>query len=141
MKKIILLLLACFITFGCGSSDAIKGLVPCAGTITLDGEPLDGASIRFAPVNSSGQSETERRDGTAITSKGNFTIKTSSSSSGIAPGSYKVIVHKMVDEKTNTDNSSIKNITGKYSDIETSDLTVEIPSGGNKGIKLELKLK
>ncbi|MDR2168601.1 MAG: hypothetical protein LBP59_00485 [Planctomycetaceae bacterium] len=146
MKKIIIFSVACFIAvlfIGCGNSSVIKGLVSCAGTVTLDGVPLESASINFAPVDASGKLETGKRGGTAISdANGNFNIKTASDSSGITSGTYKVTVNKIVEEKGETNKSPIpKSITGKYSDIDTSDLTVEIPAGGKKNIKLELKLK
>jgi hypothetical protein len=144
MKKIIILLLACFITIGCGRGNVIEGLVPCGGTVTLDGEPLEGAAVAFIPVDSTGKIEIGKRGGTAISnSSGQFSIKTTSDSSGIAPGTYKATVVKMVDEKPDDVNKSSipKSITGKYADMKTSDLTVEISNSGNKSIKLEMKLK
>ncbi|MDR1492907.1 MAG: carboxypeptidase-like regulatory domain-containing protein [Planctomycetaceae bacterium] len=137
MKQILILSLLCLIVIGCSRS-VLKGLAPCAGTVTLD-----GAAIDFAPIDVSGKLEIGRRGGTAISnSAGRFTIKTASDSPGIAPGVYKVRISKMVEEKAVAGKSPIpKSMTGKYAATETSDLTVEIPAGGDKNIKLELKLK
>jgi hypothetical protein len=144
MKKLIVILVLCFAAVGCGQGSAIKGLAPCAGTVMLDGVPLGEAAIDFAPVDASGNLIIGNRGGTAISdSNGNFTIKTASDSPGIAPGTYKIRVSKMVEEKSNdAQKSSIpKSITGKYATTETSDLTVEIPAKGDRNIKLVLKLK
>jgi hypothetical protein len=137
-----LLLILCLVVFGC-SHGVIGGLVPCYGSVTLDGVPLDGATIGFTPVNAAGEVDVSKRGGTAISnSNGHFTIKTASDSPGIAKGTYKVNVGKMVDGQSTEGKSPIpQSITGKYAVAETSDLNVEIPAGGNKRIKLELKLK
>jgi hypothetical protein len=132
----------CLVVFGCNHG-VIGGLVPCAGSVTLDGLPLGGAMIGFTPINASGEVDVSKRGGTAISnSNGHFTIKTASDSPGIAKGTYKVNVNKMVEEQSTEGKSPIpKSTTGKYAVVETSDLIVEIPAGGNTRIKLELKLK
>jgi hypothetical protein len=72
---------------GCGDGPA---LVPASGTVTLDGKPLEGATLSFVPVpgNSVGT------PGTDVTGPdGNFKM-TYNGRAGLAPGKYKVMISK-----------------------------------------------
>lgn len=53
MRLASLILAACLITFatGCGGSGNTPPLGKVSGTVTLNGEPLDGATIEFLPSN------------------------------------------------------------------------------------------
>src|SRR5262245_57887068 len=77
---------------GCG--DGVK-LVPVAGTVTLDGKPLEGATLSFVPVPGS----TVSTSGTDITGPdGNFQM-TFKGRAGLAPGKYTVMVSKTEEVK------------------------------------------
>jgi hypothetical protein len=69
---------------GCGKSR----LVSVEGTVTLDGEPLAGATVVFQPVGE-GQPATAQTD-----SDGNFQLVTLKGDKGALPGEYKVLVSK-----------------------------------------------
>src|SRR5262245_53940087 len=75
------------IVVGCGDGPA---LVPVAGSVTLDGKPLEGANLSFMPVPgnviSTPGSDVTGPDGT-------FTM-TFNGRSGLAPGKYKVLISK-----------------------------------------------
>jgi hypothetical protein len=72
---------------GCG--DGVK-LVPVAGTVTLDGKPLEGATLSFIPIEGNAVSTA----GTDITGpEGNFQM-TFKGRAGLAPGKYRVLVSK-----------------------------------------------
>ncbi len=92
---------------GCG--DGIT-LVPADGTVTLDGEPLAGATITFVPVegNAVGTS------GSDITGpKGNFRM-TFNGRAGLSPGKYKVLISK-TEEITPPNGKEISPIFAKAS--------------------------
>ena len=75
---------------GCGD-----GLVDVQATVTLDGEPLDGASISLvsddAPKNRSAYGTTD--------AGGRVTFSTFAANDGVIPGAYKVVVTKAPDDQ------------------------------------------
>ncbi|WP_169978776.1 carboxypeptidase-like regulatory domain-containing protein [Tautonia rosea] len=75
------------ILVGCGGGPK---LVPVAGIVTLDGQPLEGAEIAFVPVASEGEA-TSGSDRTGP--NGNFQM-TFKGRRGLAPGKYRVLVSK-----------------------------------------------
>jgi hypothetical protein len=69
---------------GCGAKNKP---VPVNGSVTLDGRPIEGAMVTFAPDGGGG------REATAITDKeGAFQLTTFKPNDGALPGSYKVTV-------------------------------------------------
>lgn len=76
---------------GCGG-DGLK-LVPVSGIVTLNGEPLPGATIVFTPAQGTTQGTTGM-DKTGP--EGNFRIMTRGRT-GLPPGKYSVLVTKEVD--------------------------------------------
>ncbi|MBR2003646.1 MAG: carboxypeptidase regulatory-like domain-containing protein [Thermoguttaceae bacterium] len=78
---------------GCGGNN---GLYKATGVVTVDGAPIEGATVVFVPATSGGAS------GSAITdAKGAYSIISGSVGEGIAPGQYKVTISKreeVVDE-------------------------------------------
>ncbi len=77
------LLLAGFLV-GCSGSDR----QPVQGTVTLDGEPLEGAAISFTPAEG-GRPASGNTD-----AQGKFTLGSFTANDGLPPGSYKVSVVK-----------------------------------------------
>jgi hypothetical protein len=75
---------------GCSDGPA---LVPVAGIVTLDGKPLEGATLSFVPLPGNPIS-TAGTDATGPA--GNFKM-TYDGRSGLAPGKYAVSVSKSVD--------------------------------------------
>ncbi|MEZ6131032.1 MAG: carboxypeptidase-like regulatory domain-containing protein [Planctomycetaceae bacterium] len=135
--------LCCFLTItlvsisGCGGGR--PSLVPAVGTVTLNGEPLEGARVGLMPVGIEGY----ERPSTATTdAQGNFTIGTYGKNDGVPQGTYTVtVVKKELASKLPKDFNSedltdagpvkYKWITPMlYGDPESSGLTVEITSDG-----------
>jgi hypothetical protein len=80
------ILLAALAATGCGESKAgFKGVV------TLDGAPVEGATVTFVPESGSAS------DTAAATTdaKGEFTLYSLDKKAGVKPGSYKVTVIKV----------------------------------------------
>lgn len=71
-----------FTTVGCGKGTLIK----VQGVVTLDGEPLAGATVSFMPVGE-GRPASGRTD-----ADGRFRLTTSRTDDGALPGEYKVVV-------------------------------------------------
>lgn len=75
------------IGLGCGGGPT---LVPASGTVTLDGKPLEGATLSFIPAPSNAVSTS----GTDISGpSGNFRM-TYNGRAGLSPGKYRVAVSK-----------------------------------------------
>ena len=77
---------------GCGPSyiDTVK----VEGTVTYKGEPVDGASIMFSPIDEGGSPAYGRSD-----AAGKYIVQTQQGriGGGTTPGQYKVTVRKTVD--------------------------------------------
>ena len=137
-----------FVLSGCGRS-GLPGLAPAAGIVTLNGEPVEGAVISFAPTSGT-------RSATAVSdASGKFVVTTLDYGDGIQPGEYQVIVTKKTGSSGNTSSSPekdkdrrvnrqdgrliVNHLPLKYENRETSGLAVSISSRGNKNIALELE--
>ncbi len=124
---------------GCGG-DGRPSLVKVEGTITLDGEPLEGANIAFIPDASNG---IQRGSRSTSGSGGKFVVGTYAGDDGIPTGKYKVTVIKeelvgelpegynSEDPAANTKPVKMKLFTPEnYSKPEETDLTVEVTADG-----------
>ena len=84
----VLVPLLILILVGCGGSDR-PSIAPASGIVTLNGEPVDGASLTFVPTAGG-------RPGSAITdAQGRYTIKTYEDVAGAIIGEHKVSVIKI----------------------------------------------
>ena len=95
MKKFACLLSVVMISALVGCGDSLPPLTPVTGTITMDGEALDGASISLMPAeNTAGRTASGVSD-----ASGNFTLSTTfnqelGTAPGVIGGIYKVMVTK-----------------------------------------------
>ena len=84
----VLVPLISLILAGCGGSDR-PSLAPASGIVTLNGEPVEGASLTFVPVAGG-------RPGSGVTdAQGRYSIKTYEDASGATVGEHKVSVIKI----------------------------------------------
>jgi hypothetical protein len=91
--RIVGLVIPCVLA-GCGSSAEAPPLAPVSGTVTLNAKPLEGARVKFIP-----QGTTAGHGGAGNTdAEGKYEIiaHRSGNRKGLLPGSYKVIVSRMV---------------------------------------------
>ncbi|MFN3191729.1 MAG: hypothetical protein ACE361_14555 [Aureliella sp.] len=88
MIRFIALLLPLALVVGCGG-DSNPPTEPVTGTVTLDGQPFEGAVITFKPDDSSNRSAvaTSQADGT-------YALTTFASGDGAQIGTYKIMVFK-----------------------------------------------
>jgi len=145
-----LILVIVLVLTGCDRSGRLEGLVPASGTVTFNGAPVEDATVVFVPdpAGSGTRSASATTD-----AKGKFTLTTLQYADGAFPGSYKVTATKTIttgelkwEESANDpgrgrliDTQMIADmLPAKYGNENTSDLTVEIPSKGNRNIALEL---
>jgi len=168
-KHIVLTLVLCLTlvgSFGC-KKGGLKGLVQLSGTVTLDGEPVEGATVMFAPETKDENS----RSATAVTqADGSFVAMTLQPGDGVFPGTYKISVSKMTEARSAAEVLGKKSATSvedkgneeTMSDAEaaqmsylkdeveelmpaqyispfTSGLSVTVDKSGVKDFKIELK--
>jgi hypothetical protein len=84
--------MALAIVAGCGSEEDKISLVPVKGTITMNGKPLEGATVSFVP-DAGNKFNTPGVDTTGP--EGNYMIRFKSRS-GLSPGKYTVVVEQSV---------------------------------------------
>ena len=162
MKKIlrdVVLLSLCFVVLlssGCNKK-RMKGLVPAQGVVTLNGEPVAGAMIMFTPVQIG--TEAVARAPTRVV-KGESVVLGGRPGVEDFPGDYNVTVVKdefqggltLEQARVNSQNpdearkqGSVEEATvihylpAKYADMNTTDLKVSIPAGGQKNLEIALE--
>lgn len=146
----IVALAACFLWgAGCGGrADPYladrPAVVPAEGIVTYNGNPLDGATVVFSPVEGS------EHGAAAITAAdGTFELSTFPPDPGAVPGKYQIAVTKMSvstpavrpEEAHDADfptESPKALIPDRYSDPVRSGLTAEVPPEGSTELKIEL---
>ncbi len=160
MKKLLSLALVCcaaiLVSTGCGGGAKLDGLENYSGVITLDGEPLAGASITLVPTTVG-----PRGAGAMSDDKGKFAFQTLQAGDGVAPGEYKVTVTKSHWEDAYTEEeekifaeaggkshdevfpgrpepTAVSDIPEYYKNADMSGLTLTLPEGGAKDLKIEL---
>jgi hypothetical protein len=132
---------------GCFSGK-LNGLVPASGTVTLNGSPVEGATVSFSP-----QPGQERCRSAVATTKANgkFSLMTLEPGDGVSPGTYLVSIEKTQTtgeiryEGTSARNQKIFDtqqtfdlLPPQYRDVTTSGLTVTISAKGDKNIQFDL---
>ncbi len=86
---------ACLVLSGCGGTSL--GTVPVQGTVTIDGNPVEGVTIVFNPDDAGGRAASGRTD-----ASGNYTLTTEINGDGALPGGYKITVSKVEVEEDDT---------------------------------------
>lgn len=139
---------------GCSKAPTRDGpeLVKVTGTITLDGEPVEGAHIRFSP-------ETGGPAAFAVSDhRGRYELRTFDPGDGAIPGKYGISATKEVTEAGMEFDSqaameayvkehgerppkgeTVSVLPEKYSAKDTSELTAEITVAKDNRFDLELK--
>ena len=115
---------------GCGNGgEDLPDVVPVTGSVTLNGEPLPGASVTFMGEGRPCYGATD--------DNGTFTIKDMNGREGCPVGKYKVIISKY----TKPDGSplgdspeeaaqGVEQLPPQYSSMDKSTLTANVPEGG-----------
>jgi hypothetical protein len=126
---------------GCGSGGA---LVPAAGKVTINEAPLRNASVQFIPI---GDTPGNQRGAGRTNEDGEFTLTNRQGKPGLEPGTYKVVVSKMVlpdgsdyEPKAGVapmDSPARERLPAKYSDPEKTELKETITTE-NKPLEISL---
>lgn len=125
---------------GCGGDKPIppEKSVTVSGTVTMDGKPLDRATVRFIPQAEAGQGF----GGSGLTdSAGKYELRSMAGEEAVAgtpPGKYKVIITKLVKPDGSVADmmeppmmSAAREIIPlKYSDYSSTMLKEDVSSSG-----------
>jgi hypothetical protein len=123
---------------GCG--DGRPSLVEAKGTVQLDGQPVEGATVLFQPVEV--DAEGFKRPATATTdASGNFAMGAYGPGGGVPTGTYSVGIRKreLVGELPPNYNPEMPDaiplkykwtVPRAYADPGSSGLTAEVSSSG-----------
>lgn len=141
---------------GCGPS--MPKTVTASGTLTMDGEPLDGASITL--LHESGVTASAKTD-----SNGRFSLRTvvgSDMVDGAMPGLHQVGVAKTITEgggaevqPGESERDMVKRMAGsmtsaikqkyvvpqQFGNPQSSKLSLDVPSAGSDKLSLDIKTK
>ncbi len=102
---------------GCGGSGLPT--VPVTGQVLVDGQPMEGVSVVFNPVDAGGRAASGVTD-----AEGKFTLTTEVNGDGALPGSYKVAVSKYLvaddDLPENVDPDDEASMDAIYGSLDTS---------------------
>ena len=138
------LLAAVALPLGC-TGKALPTIVKAEGIVTLDGTPVENATITFI---------SEKTDYHAIgntDAQGKFAMRVSRSEyngkTGACPGDYKVEISKSAvggikgEESGETEVTLRNDLPTKYASIGSSGLTVTVPKEGSDKLNFELNSK
>lgn len=115
------------ILIGCGESD-MPDVATVTGKVSLDGQPLEGAAIKFWPVDGG-------RTATAVTdAAGEYSLDYNATTKGAKVGKNEVRVSKF-DESLGDDAKEI--VPERYN--SKSELNFEVKSGESNVANFELK--
>lgn len=154
MKKIITFLTVCtllFASIGCNKNPL--GVVKVTGTVKLDGNPVPGATVIFAPVDSGSPTASGKTDANGV-----FLVTSAGADGGTGakPGEYLVGVSKMeVEDKTAgmtqeqidampqdyTPAKVTRHIPQKYEAAQNSGLKASVSQAGPNEFTFELSSK
>jgi hypothetical protein len=142
MKRVFFLIPMLTLALGCGDEapegSIVEGIVPVSGTATYQGKPLQDYAIYF--------SDGKNRPATGmVDAQGHFTLSTNAEGDGAPVGSHKVwlVYSPVVEENPEVLDPKIPppkvKLPAKYTSLEKTDLTVEVPEAGLTDHKLEVK--
>jgi hypothetical protein len=135
-----LLLLAIPFAPGCGGDANSPDLHPVSGTVTMDGKPLDSATVFFRPSGTTkGTGSFGKTD-----ASGKYTLRTDRGGEGAVEGTYDV----MISREVNADGTPVadvavdpnapaeaggglrESVPAAYSDYQRPTLNATVPPGG-----------
>ncbi len=122
-----LILLVPLFAWGCASEPP---RVPVSGTVMLNGKPLAGARVIFAPDLEKGNSSPEEPRGTTDDA-GVYTLAYRGTP-GCQAGAYKVAVFAMID-RSGEQKSPIWIAPVRYTDVKTSGLRADVRANAPPG--------
>jgi len=124
--------------------------VKAGGKVTLDGVPVEGATVTFSPQAKDGRAAFGKTD-----SQGRFTLAVSNTIDGVVPGAYQVGISKEKSEGEMTTEQAqeyfaktgqsppppktVNELPEKYKDPASSGLTATVEAGKPNEFTFDLK--
>jgi hypothetical protein len=127
---------------GCGGTKGGPATIEVTGTVTLNGAPIDGASVLFSPDigSSDGRLASQATTDTAGRFKLSTHIGGGKFKPGIVPGKYVVSVTKLDTAAAKNTFTAPKNLLPpKYADAKTSLLSADVVAGQANDFQFALK--
>lgn len=145
--------LSLILCVGCGSAEVDKftskrpKTFPVSGTVKLNGQPVAGATVIFAPDPAGTPNSIAA---SAVTdASGNYSLRAYPPVKGAVPGKYKVAISKMELPPSAATGPNAHDappppplkslIPENYADPKKSGLTADIPEGGRNDLHFDLK--
>lgn len=121
---------------GCGGART----APVSGTVNLDGKPLAGATVSFTPL--AGDAGGVGGSAGKTDEQGRYTLRTIvEDRPGAAVGKHRVVINLYKENPNNPDQAGKELVPARYSNNAKSELSCEVPSGGNNAANFDLKSK
>lgn len=119
---------------GCGGGSVAK----VSGVVTLDGAPVEGATVSFTPASGDGGGVGGSAGKTDA--EGRYTLRTVvGDRPGAAVGKHKVTISKFKEDPKNPEGKGQEFIPAKFN--HNSTLTFDVPSGGTDKADFPLTTK
>jgi ABC-type transport system substrate-binding protein len=141
--SVVILLVSCIIPFaGCSGTKAGPATVEVTGTVTLNGSPVEQASVLFSPEIGSNDGRLASQAKTDP--QGRFQLTThiggGKFKSGIVPGKYVVTITKPDPAPAKNTFAAPKNLLpSKYADAKSSPFKAEVAAGQKNDFPFDLK--
>jgi len=130
MSLVIGLMSIALLLQGCGGA---AGFVPVSGKVTLDGQPLEGASVQFHPKEAEAEGSYGKTD-----AEGKYTLKRASDdATGAAVGEHDVTISKTTETDPADDLTPQDNLVPEQAQRHT----FTVPAAGTNAANFDLKSK
>lgn len=141
-RGIAVVVVAITLALGCGREAEGPETVPVHGKVTMEGEPVSGATVTLTPTASGTGVPAQ-----AVTNDaGEFEIHSSfdqgrTTQAGMTPGEYVITVAKLesLPAQAQLTRAPKNLLPGRYQSLETSDLKTAVALQADNFIVLELK--
>lgn len=120
---------------GCGGEDWQADTYPARGSISINGEPPEGAVVELHATGEQPDLRHSRPWG-VVDQQGEFTLSTYRTGDGAPPGEYRVTVRWPPDV---SQPSLADRLNGRYNDPQSSEFLVTIDEGDNELAKIEIE--
>jgi hypothetical protein len=142
MKRLLIALLP-LLAAGCGGTqtgEVVDNVAPVSGTATYEGKPLEDYTVYFGNLQ-------VRPAAGKIDAQGHFTLGTNGPDDGAPPGNHRVWFNysPVIEQEPGKEQIDAPvpppkvKIPKKYTDMNTTDLKIEVPPEGLQDYKIELK--
>lgn len=112
---------------GCGKSGGVQ-YVPVSGVVTVDGAPLENATILFIPQRTGESTEVGQSSSGRTDEQGRYVLMTASQVRGAAVGHHRVSISTEVSDPSTGEVQVPESLPAKFHKNTT--LEIKVPEGG-----------